>query len=199
MEWNLPRDAESESAIDQWLLSSPEGIDPQNYAVINPGASWDSKLWVNERFADLAAELRARRGLNSLVVWGGQREREWAEEIVASSRGAASLGPPTSLQELASLLRRARLVVSPDTGPMHMAVAVGAPTVGLFGVTRPEDCGPYGWPHLAVQRRYQEGGRKERRRAANTAMREITVDDVVAACETVIDRSDANGSRRASA
>ena len=199
VEWDLPREEQIRERIDGWFRDPLAEVDANRFAVINPGASWDSKLWVNSRFADLAIGLRERYGLMSLVVWGGTRERGWAEEIVARSQGAAIMGPPTSLPELAELLRHARIVISPDTGPMHMAVAVGSPTVGLFGVTRPEDCGPYGWPHQAVQRRHQSGGRKQRRRADNDAMREITVEDALRACETVLDRSEDLSRQRVSA
>lgn len=186
IDWRLPTPADSRARIQAWLAAAPIAGD---YAVINPGASWDSKLWDNTRFADLAGELLERHGLVSVVVWGGQKERNMATAITNAAGPAAVMAPPTSLHDLAALLAGARLVVSPDTGPMHLGVAVGAPTVGLFGVTRPQDCGPYGPPHEAVQRRYQAGGRKERRQADNAAMLEITVEDAYTACRTVLDRS----------
>lgn len=183
--WNLPVCPGAEQSVRAWApIESNDG-----FAVINPGATWDSKLWEMDRFGELAGRLGERRALPTVVVWGGDRERAWAEEIVAKSGGWATLAPPTSLTELAALLRQARLVVSSDTGPMHLAVAVGAPTVGLHGVTRPEDCGPYGSPHEAVLKRYQSGGRRARRRADNAAMREISVDDACRACERVLDRT----------
>lgn len=183
--WDLPTCPGAEQAIADW---APLGTD-NGFAVINPGATWDSKLWEMDRFGQLAKQLGERRQLPTLVVWGGDQEHAWAEQIAAASGGWATLAPPTSLQELAALLRQARLVISSDTGPMHLAVAVGAPTVGLHGVTRPEDCGPYGSPHEAVLKRYQGGGRRARRRADNSAMREITVEDATRACERVLDRT----------
>lgn len=189
--WDLPQDAAAARRVGSWLAGQPRLTDaPGGFAVINPGASWDSKLWENDRFATLARRLLDAEGLPSVVVWGGEREHGWALAIAAASGGAAVAAPRTSLVELAELLRQARLVVSPDTGPMHLAVAVGAPTVGLFGVTRPEECGPYGWPHEAVQRRYHDGSRRERRGADNSAMREIGVDDAYDACLAVLQRSE---------
>lgn len=179
--WGLPSDHAAESRMTQWLA----GQRLESYVAINPGASWDSKLWSNERFGRVAVELSERLGLPSLVVWGGDREKTWAEEVVAASRGAARMAPQTSLHELAALLRQARLMLSPDTGPMHLAVAVDTPTVCLHGTTRPEDCGPYGAPHQALIKRFHEGSRKERRRADNSAMLEITTDHALQACLSV--------------
>ena len=59
------------------------------FAVINPGATWNSKLWEMDRFAALAKHLWARQGLPTLVVWGTAHEREWARQIVAAARSAA--------------------------------------------------------------------------------------------------------------
>lgn len=185
VDWRLPQCPGAEQSVRTWAPTESN----DGFAVINPGATWDSKLWERDRFGELARRLGERRGLPTVVVWGGDRERAWAEKIVATSGGWANMAPPTTLTELAALLRQARLVVSSDTGPMHLAVAVGAPTVGLHGVTRPEDCGPYGPPHEAVMKRYQDGSRKARRRMDNAAMREITVDDAFRACERVLDRT----------
>lgn len=183
--WDLPVDPGARASVDEWLAS--QRID--RFMAINPGASWDSKLWSNDRFARVAAWLWKERDLPSVVVWGGGREQDWAEEIVAKSNGAARLAPPTSLHELAALLSRARLLLSPDTGPMHLGVAVGTPTVGLHGVTRPEDCGPYGAPHVGLLKRFQAGSRKERRRADNAAMLEISAEDAYGACQRVLGRT----------
>lgn len=180
--WDLARSPGAERAVAGWA--------PRNaFVVVNPGATWDSKLWEMDRFGRVAAEIGRRRGVRSVVVWAGERERRWAGTIAESSDGWAEVAPATTLPELAALLREARLMLSADTGPMHLAVAVGCPTVGLFGATHPEACGPYGPPHEAVLKRFHAGGRAARRRADNSAMREITIDDAVAACQRVLDRT----------
>lgn len=180
--WDLPRSPGAELAVAQWAPN-------EAFAVINCGATWDSKLWEMDRFGAIAKRLGEQRGLPTIVAWGGEREHGWARQIAESSGGWATLAPPTTLPELAALLRQSRLLVSSDTGPMHLAVAVGTPTVGLFGATHPEACGPYGPPHEAVLKRFQDGGRRARRYADNAAMREITVDDAWAACQRVLDRT----------
>ncbi len=98
------------------------------------------------------------------------------------------LAPPTTLPELAAVLRRARIFVGSDTGPLHIAAAVGTPCVGLFGTTRPQDCGAYGPQHVHIQKRFHDGTSRERRRANNDAMLEIDVDSVVAGCEQLLRR-----------
>lgn len=179
--FDVPRD---EQAVE--TMGSVVG-DPRlasGFAVINPGAGWDSKLWPADRFAQVADMLGRRLQLPSLVVWAGDRERAWAEEIVTGSGGHAQVAPSTKLPELAELLRSARLFVGSDTGPLHLAAAVGTPCVGIYGPTRPAHCGPYGDQHRTVQAYYQGG--PKRRRAENHAMRAVTVDQVNSACQQVV-------------
>jgi len=112
------------------------------YVVLNPGAAWPNKRWPAERFGALAAQLRARTGWPSLVTWGPS-ERGLAEQVIAASGGAATAAPPTEVADLAVIMRDAALVVSGDTGPLHIAAAMGAPLVGLYGPTWPERNGPW--------------------------------------------------------
>ncbi|MEX2114060.1 MAG: glycosyltransferase family 9 protein [Pirellulales bacterium] len=160
------------------------------FALINPGAGWPSKIWPAERFAAVAQRLGQSRGLRSLVVWAGAQERAWAEQIAAASTGWALMAPPTSLCELAALTRRASLFVSSDTGPLHLAVAVGTPSVGLFGPMPAERNGPYGPLHMAVQKVCLSGASRQHRTAGPESMEAVTVDDVVAACERILDRQE---------
>ncbi|MGD9906454.1 MAG: glycosyltransferase family 9 protein [Vicinamibacterales bacterium] len=112
------------------------------FALLNPGAAWPNKRWPAARFGALAARLGHDLRLPSVVTWGGS-ERALAEAVVGHSEGQAVLSPPTGLHDLLALCRRARLVVSGDTGPLHVAASVAAPLVGLFGPTRPERNGPW--------------------------------------------------------
>ena len=115
---------------------------PRQYVILNPGAAWPNKRWPAARFGELAAKLRAETGLRALVTWGPD-ERALAESVAAASAGAAALAPPTAIADLAVLMRDAALVVSGDTGPLHIAAAMGAPLVGLYGPTWPERNGPW--------------------------------------------------------
>ena len=185
VEFRLPRPSLVEAKTDDTIRRLHLGCD---FLAINPGAGWDSRLWPAKRFGQIARELGQRYQLPSLVIWSGERELGWARTIVKGSGGHALLAPPTNLPELAALLRRARLFLSSDTGPLHIAVAVGTPCVSLHGTTRREASGPYGPQHIAIQQRYQTGTSRQRRRADNAAMREIDVETVVAACEQLLQR-----------
>jgi ADP-heptose:LPS heptosyltransferase len=190
-----PRDALAAEGLLRELFgcqapaSSRSAADaPPRFSLINPGAGWPSKIWPAERFADVARRLGRERGVPSIVVWASDKERAAACAIVAQSDGHAHLAPATSLCELAALARRAALFVSADTGPLHLAVAVGTPSVGLFGPMPVERNGPYGAPHIGIQKATITGGSRERRNADDATMRAIGVDDVVAACGLLLNR-----------
>jgi lipopolysaccharide heptosyltransferase I len=159
------------------------------FAVINPGAGWASRLWPAERFGMTARHLGEAHELPIVVTWAGEQEKEWAEEIVSRSAGHAIIAPPTNLAELAGLLRKARLFVGSDTGPLHLAAAVGAPCVSLHGATLAEVSGPYGPQHITVQHHYQGRAGRKRRGAANEAMLAIDVEAVCSACDAILARS----------
>ncbi|MEA2488437.1 MAG: heptosyltransferase [Acidobacteriota bacterium] len=101
--------------------------------VFLPGAGKPNKLWPIERFRQLAAALKRP----VVTVWG-PAERALAEAI------GAPMAPPTNLRELAFALRHAALVIGGDTGPLHLAAALGTKVVGLYGPTDPHRNGPYG-------------------------------------------------------
>ena len=161
----------------------------QRFAVINPGAGWPSKLWPVERYAEVARHLGQHRSLPSVVVWAGNQELHLAEQIVRESSGHATLAPPTTLGELAALNRQASLFVGSDTGPLHMAAALGTPTVALFGPVPHERNGPYGDRHIALQKSRLEGGSRLRRNATNETMLAIESKDVCAACDKLLARA----------
>jgi lipopolysaccharide heptosyltransferase I len=159
------------------------------FAVINPGAGSPSRLWPLDRYAAVARHLGVKWALPSVVVWAGAAERSDAERIAGESAGHARVAPPTSLRELAALARLARVFVSSDTGPLHLAEAVGTPCVGLHGPWPAEETGPYGPQHIAVQKAVFAGtSSRERRRAPSSLMEAIDVASVCEACDAVLSR-----------
>ena len=121
------------------------------FALVNPGAAWPNKRWPAERFGEVAAFLRDVRGLQPFVLWG-PGEETLAASVVEASGGAAQVAPPTTIADLIELSRAASLVVSGDTGPLHLAAAAGAPTVAIFGPTDPLRNGPWAPGDVIVDR-----------------------------------------------
>jgi lipopolysaccharide heptosyltransferase I len=121
------------------------------YALLNPGAAWPNKRWPPSRLAAVAVELRERHDLRSVLLWG-PGEEAIAAEVVAGAQGAALLSPKTSITDLVALARAAALMVSGDTGPMHVAAALGTPMVGIYGPTRPARNGPMSPRDITVSR-----------------------------------------------
>lgn len=154
------------------------------YIVLNPGAAWPNKRWPPERFGALAQALFTRTGMRSLVTWGPS-EQALAESIVAASDGAAAQAPPTAVSDLAAVMREAALVVSGDTGPLHIAAAMGTPLVGLYGPTWPERNGPWDPKDAVLSRAYVCVCHHKRQcLRGSPCINEITLDEVVAAAAT---------------
>ena len=143
-EFPLPFDPRAVERVDRGLAGVTEPV-----AILNPGGGWPSKLWPAERFGRLAEGLRGL-GLVPLVTWG-PGEQGLADRVVAASGGAARRAFETTLSDYVELARRARLVVAADTGPMHLACAVGTPVVALFGPTDPERNGPFAAEDVVVR------------------------------------------------
>jgi heptosyltransferase-1 len=167
-----------------------ERVAEADYALINPGAAWPNKRWPAERFGAVAAAIHRDFGLRSLVLWG-PGESFLADAVVAASGGAAEAAPPTTITDLVGLARAARLMISGDTGPLHIAGAVGTPIVALFGPTVPERNGPWSPRDLVLSRVSQCSCQYERRcRNAAPCIDDISVSEV---CDAVGRRLFAHG------
>jgi lipopolysaccharide heptosyltransferase I len=158
-------------------------LGPKAFALINPGAAWPNKRWPAARFGELAAFLRDVRHLPSVVLWG-PGEHGLAQSVVASSSGAARLAPPTEIADLVALSRAASLIVSGDTGPVHIAAAVGTPVVALYGPTSPDRNGPWSADDVMISR-FEGCGCHYRRqcRQPEWCLESITVAEVTAAIQ----------------
>jgi ADP-heptose:LPS heptosyltransferase len=115
------------------------------------GAARPEKRWPVARFGALAARLGHEEAARVLVVWGPREEAAARAIVDAAPAARAVLAPPTDLDELTAVLRRASVVVGGDTGPLHVAAALGTPCVGLYGPTSAVRNGPYGPGHRALQ------------------------------------------------
>jgi len=174
----LPHDECAEQKIEFWLRE--RGI--ESFALLNPGAGWGAKRWPTQRYADVAVQL-ARHGLKALINFGP------GEEVLALSVRQASDGAAEaifcSIADLIALTRRARLFIGGDTGPTHLAAALGIPVVAIFGPTNPARNGPFGTDSI-VLRSPSSITSHARRSEPEEGLLQITVDDVVTASRKLL-------------
>ncbi len=153
------------------------------FALINANAGWPNKRWPPEWFGEVARRLLEAHGLRSVVLWG-PGEEPLARIVVGASGGAAALAAPTDISGLIVLARAASLVISGDTGPLHIAAAVGTPIVGIYGPTNPSRNGPWSAADVCVSRFDQCRCHHRRRcRLPVCCLLDITVDEVMTAVE----------------
>ena len=131
--------------------NAPEPGIPAPKVLIHPGAGWDNKRYPAARWGEVAWRLREASG-TTIGVIVGLEERPLADAIVGASRGAAAAVEAPELLQLRRLLAQADLVLGGDTGPVHLAHALGRPVLCLMGPTDPACCGPYGAPERALWR-----------------------------------------------
>ena len=124
---------------------------PGHFVLLNCGAAWPNKRWPPDRFGRIARWLFDKCGWRSVVLWG-PGEEAIANQAVRASEGAAFAAPATGLADIVALAREAELMVSGDTGPTHIAAAVGTPIVALFGPTSPQRNGPWRAEDIVLSR-----------------------------------------------
>ncbi len=141
----VPQSPADEAHIER--LWTELQLDPHRpVVVLNPSAGKPNKLWGNENFSELGRKLEAQ-----ILVTGAPADRPMTAAI-AEATGGHDLAGKTSLTQLAALLKRVDLFIGGDTGPMHIACAVGTPVCALFGPTDPAILGPIGDQHRTVYR-----------------------------------------------
>ncbi|HEX4643303.1 MAG TPA: glycosyltransferase family 9 protein, partial [Candidatus Acidoferrales bacterium] len=155
------------------------------YMVVGPGGSWRAKLWPAERYGELSREL-AKRSDVRIVVIHGPGEKPSAEELVRAAAPARPTILATTIEELMGLLAHARCLIAADSGPLHLAAALGTPVVGLYGPTDPARNGPFAPGAIVVHKAQPEEISYKRRAEYSSAMLRITVDDVLAAAEPLL-------------
>ena len=150
VEFALPTDGPAEAYVDEFLMGA--GLKARDrLVVLNPGAGRADKRWPIECFRVLARRLAAEAGAAVLVIWGPNELADARAIVGQDTPGRAILAPPTNLDELLAVLRRASVVVAADTGPLHLAAALGTRCVGLYGPTSAERNGPYGRGHRSLE------------------------------------------------
>jgi heptosyltransferase-1 len=174
----LPVDPAAETWADGILPLQPGPAT----VLVNPGAGWGAKRWPVERYTAVAREL-INRGMR-IVVNTGPGEEPLAQAIVAGTAGAA-IPLTCTLEQLISLTRRVSLIIAGDTGPLHLACALGRPVVGIYGPTDPSRNGPYGTRFRVL--RSPESRRDHSRHAAPEAgLLTIQPEDVLQAANELL-------------
>jgi 3-deoxy-D-manno-octulosonic-acid transferase/heptosyltransferase-1 len=154
------------------------------FVAVSPVAFWETKLWEDQKFAELGDRIYRELGI-AVILTGG--EAGPLERIKSRMKTAAiNLGGRTTLRELASLYKEASLVITTDSGPMHLAAAVGTPVVAIFGPTDPSRTGPYGPGHRIIRRGISCSPCFLKHCKDPRCMTEITVEDVFSAVKEVL-------------
>jgi len=149
-EFLIPSNQTDIDSVNKLLES--HNIEPQKYVVLIPGSAQESKCWPAERFAQLADKISEQYNYPVIAI-GSKSERTKAEVINNLSKTEIiNLAGQTSLKELVELLRMAKLVVSNDTGPGHIASALGVPIVIMYSWSNPARIAPYGRNECMVAR-----------------------------------------------
>jgi len=169
----LPCDSAAEAWADSLLAPGEAGI------LINPGAGWGAKRWPVERYAEVARAF-LNRGVR-VFVNAGPGELSLANTMVQRTGGGATPLVCT-VEQLVSITRRVRLAIAGDTGPLHLACALGRPVVGIFGPTDPSRNGPFG-TKFRVLRSPESRRNHARREAPEAGLLTITPDEVLQAAE----------------
>jgi 3-deoxy-D-manno-octulosonic-acid transferase/heptosyltransferase-1 len=181
---NIPVSQNDKGLIDQVLDKLDDKKRP--LVIINPMAKWKTKLWEPERFAILADRLQS--DLSCEVFFTGSRhDRATVEDISKMMKQVpGNLAGETGLKELAYLFTRSKVLITTDTGPMHIAAAMGCPVVALFGPTAPWRTGPYGLGHRVIRAELDCSPCFKKKCEHMTCMKEIVVEDVFEAAKNII-------------
>jgi lipopolysaccharide heptosyltransferase I len=161
-----------------------------DFALLNPGAAWPNKRWPIDSFAAVARWIHDTWGWTPVVLWG-PGETAIADAIVAASGGVALRAPGTTFNDLLTLAGKAKVFVSGDTGPLHLACAMAAPVVALFGPTTPLRNGPWDDRDVSITRYDQCACHYKRRcqQPERWCLQTITVDEVTRAITRRVEAS----------
>ncbi|HEV3219686.1 MAG TPA: glycosyltransferase family 9 protein [Candidatus Acidoferrales bacterium] len=170
--------SDSQATIDQLLRSSSI----ERYILLSPGGGWRYKRWPPERFGELAEKLWNAHHYR-IIVNCGPGESDLGEIVLGHAGIAMPIMVQYELPELKALLMRADLVVACDSGPLHLAAALGTPVVGLYGPTDPARNGPYGGRDIVIRHASDEDTTHDREDSDSESMLAITVNEVLAAVE----------------
>jgi len=173
-----------EKKVEDFFQSHPN-LTTKPIIGINSGAGFESKLWDLDRFAQLADRIAVEMNCSILLTWGPGEEHK-TKQIAASMKQKCWIAPPTTILESIALYKHLALLVSCDSGPLHLCAALGIPTVSLFGPTDPVRNGAYGSNHETVYKMLSCSFCWKRKCPLGTSdcMKQVTVDEVLKAVQS---------------
>lgn len=161
---------------------------PSPHIVISPASRWETKNWPADRFAEVARHLQARLGV-SVTLLGAPADMDACRTIEGMLQGGCqNLAGRTSIVEMGAILKKADLLISNDSGPVHMAAAAGTPTLVVFGPTNPDRTGPFGDRHRVIQTQKdcQPCMNRRCKNPDSSCIRNVTAEEVIAAAESML-------------
>lgn len=190
---HLPLSRKDRDAMDE-RLRSMKVKNSDMRVVLNPGAGGSGKKWPKEKFAALAGELSGTYGDVKIFITGSAGERTLGEEIkkLAGNGNIHNLAGETTLRELGALLEKTDLIITNDSGTMHVAAAVNCPVVAIFGPTNPYRYGPVGTKNIVVHSKLDCFPCKNRRKCRKNflCLEKISVDQVMKAAMLILDEKE---------
>jgi ADP-heptose:LPS heptosyltransferase len=183
-EFPLPHTAEADQYVDGQLAR----LEARDFMLINPGGGWKAKRWAPENYALLLRHLESRFS-GKILLTGSPQEKELISGILDSAGTKRAVYFPSSVVQFIAAARRAKLFLGGDTGPLHLAAAVGTPLVAIHGPTDPARNGPFNKADIAL---YNQAPVNHTRRDSNaTYIEGISVESVQAAIEARLARVNA--------
>ena len=181
------KDTERQRACE--LLKQNGWHEGDHFIAINPMAKWNTKLWVPQKVAALADRIIQAHKIN--IVFTGSWEDQKAVQSITSlmQEKGIDLSGKTDLLTLAALYEKAAGLLSTDTGPMHVAAAMGTPVIALFGPTAPWRTGPFGSGHTIIRKGIPCSPCFKKKCAHIDCMKKIEVTEVLSAVSKVINNS----------
>ena len=182
---------EDEEFAVEFLTSNGIGAGGR-FIILNPGGNWDPKRWPSENFTALGDKLYEKYKV-PIIITGAEKDIELGKKIygMMEHKPVISAGK-TTLRQLAAIMKRASLVISNDSGPMHIAVSQGARTIAIFGPTDPKITGPYGdGKYTVIQKSSGKPGCEipcyNLRCEDALCMKAVTVEDVMREAEKLLE------------
>jgi lipopolysaccharide heptosyltransferase I len=170
----------------EYALSLISRNKKRSLIAVNPSARWETKMWPMKRYAELTDTIAAKLKAQPVLI-GSSEDKVRINELLSMAKSKpVNLCGKTSLLQLAALLKKVDLLITNDSGPMHIAAAVGTPVVALFGPTRPKRTGPYGDRHVVIQKDLSCIRCLKKRCDDLKCMEAITVNDVLTAVKGIL-------------